>query len=135
MTVPEENVRVTELTELERRTLRCVVGHMIPPSREYGVPGAADEAVFTDILGSIGRDLEALREALREITERAGEPLVELPERAQRHLLERFRTERPALAAVIEAVTVRCYYRDDRVMSSIGVEVRPPFPLGYRLEE
>ena len=36
---------------------------------------------------------------------------------------------------MIEAVTARCYYRDDRVMASIGIEVRPPFPEGYAVEE
>jgi hypothetical protein len=28
-----------------------------------------------------------------------------------------------------------CYYRDDRVMVSLGLEARPPFPKGYVLEQ
>jgi len=32
-------------------------------------------------------------------------------------------------------VTAQCYYRDDRVMLSIGMEPRPPHPLGYVVEQ
>jgi hypothetical protein len=31
-------------------------------------------------------------------------------------------------------VVVQCYYRDDRVLVSIGSEPRPPYPEGYDLE-
>jgi hypothetical protein len=30
---------------------------------------------------------------------------------------------------------VQCYYRDARVMESLGMEARPPFPKGYELEQ
>ena len=36
---------------------------------------------------------------------------------------------------MIGAVTARCYYRDDRVMRAIGMEVRPPFPLGFEVKQ
>jgi hypothetical protein len=29
---------------------------------------------------------------------------------------------------------LQCYYRDDRVLRSLGLELRPPFPKGYELE-
>jgi len=119
----------------ENETLLCVVGHMIPPSAEYGVPGAADPTVFADILRSVGRDQVALRDALRSIDARAGGRLASLPVDDQRRLLAVFRAAEPERAGVIEAVAARCYYRDDRVMASIGIEVRPPFPLGYDVEQ
>jgi len=28
-----------------------------------------------------------------------------------------------------------CYYRDDRVMRSLGIEPRPPFPGGFAVEQ
>ena len=37
--------------------------------------------------------------------------------------------------AVVEAVVSRAYYRDDRVLGSLGVEARPPFPKGYAVEK
>ena len=41
---------------MQRRSLRCLAEMMIPASAEYGVPGAADDAIFADILRSFGRD-------------------------------------------------------------------------------
>ena len=69
------------LTESEIPDLRCLAGMIIPASAKYGVPGADDETIFSDIVNSIGRD------------------------------------------------------RDDRVMVSLGLEPRPPFPEGHVLEQ
>ena len=38
------------------------------------------------------------------------------------------------LAALVRVVLL-CYYRDDRVMRSLGQEVRPPFPMGHVVEQ
>jgi len=32
-------------------------------------------------------------------------------------------------------VVAQCYYRDDRVMQSLGMELRPPFPKGFEVEQ
>jgi hypothetical protein len=32
-------------------------------------------------------------------------------------------------------VILQCYYRDDRVMRSLELEPRPPFPKGHTLEQ
>jgi len=37
--------------------------------------------------------------------------------------------------APLVAITAQCYYRDDRVMQSLGMEARPPYPLGFTLEQ
>ena len=60
-----------ELTPAEERDLRRLAAFMVPASTEYGVPGAHDAAIFADIVRSLGRDWDAVREALamlREIT-------------------------------------------------------------------
>jgi len=33
------------------------------------------------------------------------------------------------------SLVMQCYYRDDRVMESLGMEPRPPFPEGFEVEE
>jgi hypothetical protein len=38
-------------------------------------------------------------------------------------------------AATLIRVVLQCYYRDDRVLRSLNLELRPPFPLGYTLEQ
>ena len=37
--------------------------------------------------------------------------------------------------ATLSRVVLACYYRDDRVVRSLGLEPRPPFPLGHTLEQ
>ncbi|MCB8822528.1 hypothetical protein [Microvirga rosea] len=126
---------VDELTGPEQETLRCVVSHMIPPSEELGLPGATDPAIFADILRSIGRDLPALRRSLQTVNEMAGGPLNTLPSSEQSAVLGTLRSSHADLAGILETVTVRCYYRDDRVMTSLGMEARPPFPLGFEVPQ
>jgi hypothetical protein len=53
-----------ELTTAELRDFRRLAGSMVPASAEYGVPGADDEAIFADIIHSLGRDKNAVRKAL-----------------------------------------------------------------------
>ena len=38
-------------------------------------------------------------------------------------------------AATLVRVVLQCYYRDDRVLRSLGLELRAPFPKGYTLEQ
>lgn len=133
--VLSESGVISELSGLEQETLFRVVSYMVPPSEELGLPGASDEKIFADLLRSTGRDLPALRSALHVLNEMAGDRLTALPPAQQAALLSKFRSVHPDLAGVLEAVTVRCYYRDDRVMASLGMERRPPFPLGFDVPE
>jgi len=113
--------------------LRCIAGHMIPRSEAFGVPGADDEAILADMTLSLGRDGPALAALLRRIDGAAGGRLVALDPAARMSLLAAMRAQEPAALAVLEGVVCRAYYRDDRVLSSIGMDARPPFPLGYDL--
>ena len=47
----------------------------------------------------------------------------------------RFRAEGGLPLAAIARVILLCYYRDDRVMLSLGLEPRPPFPKGHVVEQ
>src|ERR1700761_626441 len=60
------------LTPVEFRDLKRLAGIMVPASEAYGVPGADDELIFTDIVRSLGRDSEAVRTALATLREIAG---------------------------------------------------------------
>ena len=39
------------------------------------------------------------------------------------------------MLATLVRVVLQCYYRDDRVLRSLGLELRAPFPQGYTLEQ
>ncbi len=46
-----------------------------------------------------------------------------------------FRASGGAPAATLIRVVLQCYYRDDRVLRSLGLELRAPFPKGHPLEQ
>ena len=46
-----------------------------------------------------------------------------------------FRDAHQADATLAEQLVTQCYYRDDRVMQSLGMELRPPMPDGYKVDQ
>jgi hypothetical protein len=123
------------LTSLQRADLRIVAGMMIPASSEYGVPGADDAAIQADILATLGRDAPAVRDALDHFARLAGMPLADLDAARREAVATEFRSAGGLAAATLIRVVLQCYYRDDRVVRSLGLELRPPFPKGYQLEQ
>jgi hypothetical protein len=125
----------TELTATERRDLRRLAGFMVPASAEYGVPGADDEMIFADIVGSLGRDENDVRKALAMLRDMTDADFADLDDaKAEATAMLLLGQEGPVLTALGRAV-LQCYYRDDRVMRALGREPRPPFPRGHVLEQ
>jgi hypothetical protein len=125
----------TGLTPAESRDLRCIAGLMIPASAEFGVPGADDAMIFADIVRSLGRDLGDVRQALDGLAELAGGTFADLDAARREAAAAAFRARGGAAAATLSRVILQCYYRDDRVVRSLGLEPRPPFPKGHTLEQ
>jgi hypothetical protein len=125
----------TPLSPAETRDLRCIAGLMIPASTEFGVPGADDAIIFADIVGSLGRDLAEVRKALGGFAEIAGGTFAELDAARREAVAAAFRARGGAQAATLSRVILQCYYRDDRVVRSLGLEPRAPFPKGHPLEQ
>ena len=125
----------TVLTATEMADLRCVAGMIVPASAKYGVPGADDDLIFADIVKSLGRDTNDVRAALALASRLAGSPIGDLGTPARDALAAKLRAEGGNRVAVLTRVVLLCYYRDNRVMLSLGLEPRPPFPKGYVLEQ
>ncbi len=123
------------LTEAEIADLRCLAGMIIPPSAKYGVPGADDDTIFSDIVNSIGRDSNYVRAALATLHALAGGPFATLDAARRREVAAKLRAEGGVPVSVLTRVVLLCYYRDDRVMVSLGLEARAPFPKGHVLEQ
>ncbi len=123
------------LTSAEARDLRRLAGFMVPPDADFRIPGADDDIIFADIVRSLGRDRDSVRKTLALLRELAGGEFAGLDavkaEAVAMMLLDR---TGPANIALGRAV-LQCYYRDDRVMKSLGLEPRPPFPKGHVLEQ
>ena len=122
------------LTAAEDEDLRCLAGLIVPASAKYGVPGADDSRIFADIAGSIARDLDHVRAALATLRALAGGSLAALDGPRRTAVAARLRAEGGAPVRVLSRIVLLCYYRDDRVMASLGLEARPPFPKGHVLE-
>ena len=97
-------------------------------------PAARPKAVATAKASAISPDALAKAKALEKLDAAAGGPLADQGavqrEAAGRWLLE----HEPVLAATLAGLVVACYYRDDRVMRSLGLEPRPPYPQGFEVE-
>jgi hypothetical protein len=125
----------TTLTPAQRDDLQTVARLMIPESRAYDVPGADDAAIQADILATMGRDTAAVGAALDHLARLAGAPLAHLDAAARDAVTREFRATGGAAAATLSRVILQCYYRDDRVRRSLNLELRPPFPKGYEMEQ
>ena len=123
------------LTPAQRDDLRAIAGVMIPASAEFDVPGADDPAIQADIVATLGRDTGLVREALDQLARLAGQPLASLDPARREAVAMELRAKGGAAVATLARVVLQCYYRDDRVVRSLGLEPRPPYPKGHVLED
>ena len=110
-----------ELTSAQRDDLRIVAAMIIPASDEYKVPGADDPAIQADVLATLGRDTAQVTQALDHLAHLAGQPLAELDTARRDAIATEFRATGGAAAATLVRVVLQCYYRDDRVLRSLGL--------------
>jgi hypothetical protein len=125
----------TTLTPRQQDDLRAIAGIMIPASAEYEVPGADDPAIQADMLATLGRDTDDVRAALDRLAQLADAPLARLDPARREAAAMALREEGGAAMATLARVILQCYYRDDRVVRSLGLEPRPPYPKGHVLED
>ena len=125
----------TELSRADLRDLRRIAGIMIPASTQYRIPGADDDAIFADIVRSLGRDRDHVRKALAMLREMAGGDFAGLDAATAEATAMALLGRRGAVIGALGRAVLQCYYRDDRVLTASGLEPRPPFPRGHALEQ
>jgi hypothetical protein len=123
------------LTPVQRDDLRAIASVMIPASTQFDVPGADDPVIQADIVATLGRDTALVREALDQLARLAGRPLADLDPARREAVAAHLRAKGGGAVATLTRVVLQCYYRDDRVVRSLGLEPRPPYPKGHVLEE
>jgi len=123
------------LNSAQRDDLRVLAGMMIPPSSEYDVPGADDERIQADIVATLGRDTKRVAAALDYLARLADGPLAALEAERREAVAREFRANGGVAGSTLIRVVLQCYYRDDRVLRSLGLELRPPFPKGHILPD
>jgi hypothetical protein len=124
-----------DLTAEQIRDLRALAATMIPASEAYGVPGADDELIFNDIVRSLERDHGDICRALAHLAALARGAFADLEPQRRTEIAATFREVGGAPLAALVRVVLLCYYRDDRVMRSLGLDPRPPFPKGHVVEQ
>jgi hypothetical protein len=124
-----------DLTAEQVRDLSALAGMIIPPSTVYDVPGADDEKILNDILRNLERDRDDIRRALSHLAAIGGCAFADLEPERRIEVTAAFREVGGAPLAALVRVVLLCYYRDDRVMQSLGMELRSPFPKGHVVEQ
>ena len=139
-------------TDAELLTLALFAGAMIPASAEYDVPGADDADIVADIVATARRYDEAVAAALRHqdtvATAKYGVLFADLSHAERTDFVNRANTRGgfddieweldPAAISgqrTLVSIIAQCYYRDDRVMRSLEMEPRSPFPQGFEVEQ
>jgi hypothetical protein len=123
------------LSAAEARMLAALCARMIPASLAHGVPGADDPLIQADIARSLGRDAQAVHDTLALLGRIAGGDFAGLPLEQQDAACATLRAEGGMDLTFLSRIILQCYYRDDRVMLSLGMEPRPPFPKGHDLPQ
>jgi hypothetical protein len=124
-----------DLSAEQVRDLRALAGLIIPPSEAYDVPGADDDKIFGDILRSLERDRDDICRVLAHLATLAGGAFADLGPERRVEVAAMFRETGGTPLTALVRVVLLCYYRDDRVMRSLGQEPRPPFPKGHVVEQ
>lgn len=125
----------------ERRALESVLDELIPPSRDGRLPGAGElglvahvEAVMAqqpDLVTAVAQGLAALAEL---VGDRGPQGFPDLPRPQKLEILNELATLQPAFLPGLVFHTYVGYYQSPRVLQALGMEGRPPAPLGYAME-
>ena len=105
---------------------------MVPASAQYGVPGADDDdAIFADIVRSLGRDRDDVRKALAMLRDMAGGDFAGLDAaKAEATAMALLGRGGAAMLTALGRAVLQCYYRDDRVIRCTGPGATAALPEG-----
>ena len=122
----------------EARALASVLDEIIPPSGDGRLPGAGEvglvryiEQHAPELRPTIVQGLSALDELAHG---RGAGDFAALSREDKLEALNQVATAQPAF---LPGLILQCYvgyYQNDRVLEGLGLEPRPPYPEGYKLE-
>jgi len=127
-----------ELSVEQRQALAGVLDEIIPPSVDGRLPGAGQlgigEALAQkpELAGVLAGGLAGLDSIARR---RGAAGFLALPAGERRGVLDEVGVMAPAFLPALIGATFIAYYQEARVREALGLESRPPFPLGYAVEQ
>lgn len=123
----------TDFDEPERRWLRVLAEWMIPA--EGALPSAADGLIWAEITTTLARQASLTRtgvDGLATLLSQRSPPNISDWSEAERlALVAELREQAPAFVMLFESTVAACYYRDERVLRSLELPTRAPFPEGH----
>ena len=132
-----EKIIATEKFDAQlRRTLVALLDTMIPANEEFNAPSAGTEEIVSDVEKSMsGNSPAVVSEMLIRLNEQSSERFEDLDADERWHTFSELqRTDGHALRT-LGGILLQCYYRNDEVLESLGMEARSPFPLGNDVEQ
>jgi hypothetical protein len=122
----------------EERALASVLDEIIPPSGDGRLPSAGEVGVVRyieqhapELRATIVQGLSALDELAKG---RGARDFAALSREDKLELLNQLATAQPAFLPGLILQTYVGYYQNDRVLEGLGLEPRPPYPEGYKME-
>ena len=111
--------------------LSALLDSLIPPSEPRRMPGAGSlglESVVRDLISEHQAVLDAGVEAL------AGSDFLASDAENRTSILRDLEATHPEFVAVVYAAACAAYYQHPKVLLAIGMEARPPHPVGFEIE-
>jgi hypothetical protein len=136
-----ETNAATGLSGDELRTLACVLDLLIPPSSDGRMPGAGEVGIGARIDQLAQRDpgLRAVvvagvasLDAVARVGGASG--FAALAGAARLVALHEIANGEPSFVPSLIFHTYAGYYQQGRVLEGLGLDPRPPFPIGHQLE-
>jgi len=127
-----------ENLNIEQKKILLVLLNMIIPRSEDGkMPGAIDVGFITYIHNEkiLFWIQEGLTKIIDEAQEKYGNNFSNLDVLEQTEIINRLRRVHFRFFNNLAIQVMQCYYKNENVLVSIGLESRPPFPNGYQLEK
>jgi hypothetical protein len=122
----------------EERELASVLDEVIPPSGDGRLPGAGEAGLVRyieqhapELRPTIVQGLSALDELA---SGRGARSFAALSREEKLEALNELATVQPAFLPGLILQTYVGYYQNDRVLEGLGLEPRPPYPDGYKME-
>lgn len=124
----------------KRQTLSALLGFMIPGDEALGMVSASDPDITMNVAKYLYpaqvESISSLLDSIDGISQTKFEqPFVETETEQQKESFDSCLNLHGDGIRRLGAALVQIYYRDDRVMTALGMEARAPFPTGYEVEQ
>ncbi len=123
----------------QRDLLIAILNRIVPASGDF--PGAGDLGVAEFVDGVVGDSallkrvfLEGLAQVEIDSDAEHSKDFGELSDDQKDSILRKVESSFPEFFQALVQQTYRGYYSDSRIVTLLGLEARPPQPLGYEME-